>query len=68
MLPYIMTRMKVTTVYLKGIQLNALRAISKETGAPMAALIRMAVDEFIARRKAAKENASHGESEGQGQE
>ncbi len=33
-----------------------------ETGAPVAELVRRAIDEFIARRKAAKESTYHGES------
>lgn len=51
--------------YLKGIQIKQLKSISKRTGAPMAELVRRAIDEFIERWKAAKESAYHAEGDGQ---
>jgi predicted transcriptional regulator len=50
--------MKRTTIWLKLIQVRQLRALATETGAPVAALIRKAIDEFIARRKAERPAAT----------
>jgi len=39
------------SIYLMETQLKQLRQLSKESGAPVAELIRRAVDEYIAQRK-----------------
>lgn len=57
--------MKRTNIYLKAKQVKELKALSAETGATMAELVRRAVDQFIERRKAAKESTYHGEGDGQ---
>jgi hypothetical protein len=46
-----------TTVYLEDSQLAALAAMSKRTMAPVAAIIRAAIDEWLKRNKASKRNA-----------
>lgn len=53
--------MKRTNVWLKVTQLRDLKSIARETGATVAGLIRLAIDQFIERRKAARETY-HGES------
>lgn len=44
--------MKRTNIYLRENHVKKLQAISKKTGAPMSALIRMAIDEYLKKRKA----------------
>jgi predicted DNA-binding protein len=39
--------MKATRVYLKEKQVSALTALSKKTGAPVAELIRRAIDAYL---------------------
>lgn len=46
--------MKRTTVYLKGVQIEKLKAIARRTGIPFSTLIRQAVDILIAKSKAEK--------------
>lgn len=43
--------MKRTSLFLKAEQLKKLEAVSKETGAPVAELIRRAIDAFLKGRK-----------------
>jgi hypothetical protein len=70
--PYVLTYpdaiMKRLQFYLRTSQIKRLKAIAKLTGAPVAELVRRAVDEFIQRRKAAQESNHHGETEEQGNE
>lgn len=42
--------MKRTTIWLKAIQIKQLKSLARETGAAVASLIRMAIDEFLDRR------------------
>jgi len=58
--------MKRTNVWLKVTQIRDLKSVARETGATVAGLIRKAIDEFIARWKAAKGSGHHGESKEQG--
>ena len=60
--------MKRTNVWLKQTQIRDLKSIARDTGATVAGLIRLAIDQFIERRKAAKESTYHGETEEQGKE
>jgi len=55
--------MKRTNVFLKATQIRDLKSIARETGATVAGLIRLAIDQFIERRKAAKESNHHAETE-----
>ena len=55
--------MKRTNLWLKSIQIRKLKKLANETGAPMAVLIRKAIDEFMDRRKPEKEM-----SDGKGKE
>ena len=52
--------MKRTNVFLKSTQTRDLKSIARETGASMAGLIRLAIDQFIEWRKASqkRENAN----------
>jgi predicted DNA-binding protein len=43
--------MKRTALYLKEEQLNRLEAISRKTGAPVAELIRRAIDAYLEKQK-----------------
>lgn len=54
--------MKRTTIWLSKIQIRELHALARETEETIAALIRRAIDEFMERRKAAKESGHHAES------
>ncbi len=45
--------MKRTTIWLRAIQVRELKLVAKETGARIAALIRVAIDQFIERRRKA---------------
>lgn len=56
--------MKRTSLFLGRKQVAELRKISEETGAPVAELIRRAVDEYVARRKAATPTPQTGGPEG----
>jgi predicted DNA-binding protein len=40
--------------YLKATQIRKLKSLAKETGVPMAGLVRKAIDEFLERRKTEK--------------
>jgi hypothetical protein len=53
--------MRRTNVWLRVTQIRDLKGVARETGATVAGLIRKAIDEFIARWKAAKEDSHHGE-------
>lgn len=50
MYTYIMKRTR-TNIYLDAEQLKGLRAISAKSGAPISALIRMAIDAYLERSK-----------------
>jgi hypothetical protein len=39
-----------TNIYLRPDQMRKLRALNEKTGAPMAELVRRAVDEYLAKR------------------
>ena len=39
-----------TNIYLRPDQMKQLKALNKETGAPVAELVRRAVDEYLAKR------------------
>ena len=43
-----------TNIYLRPDQMNKLKALNKKTGAPVAELIRRAVDEYLAKRSKGK--------------
>jgi predicted DNA-binding protein len=49
MLPYVL--MKRTALFLKGEQLAKLQTLSRKTGAPVAELIRRAIDAYLKIRK-----------------
>lgn len=49
--------MKRTNLYLKASQIRQLKALAKESGAPLAAVVRKAIDEYIAKRKAERSDA-----------
>ena len=53
--------MRATHLYLKGTQIRQLKSLAKRTGAPVAELIRRAIDEFIRRQSA--ERREHGNDE-----
>jgi len=53
--------MRKLQFYLKTSHIRQLKAVAKLTGAPMAELVRRAVDEFLERRKAAEGDSRHGE-------
>ena len=56
--------MKRTTIWLKATELRDLKSIARERGATtVAGLIRLAIDQFIERWKAAKESNHHAETE-----
>jgi len=46
-----MRRMKRTALYLKEEQLKKLEAISSRTGAPVAELVRRAIDAYLKKQK-----------------
>jgi predicted transcriptional regulator len=46
--------MKKANLYLKATQIRRLKALARETGAPVAVLIRRAIDQFLDRREAEK--------------
>lgn len=48
--------MKRTSLFLKAGQIKQLRTISKRTGAPVAELVRRAIDELIERHAAAEKS------------
>jgi hypothetical protein len=48
--------MKRTNLWLRLTQIRDLKSIARETGATVAGLIRLAIDQFIDRRKAEKSN------------
>ncbi len=48
----ILADMKRTNLYLDENHLKRLKVLTKKTGAPMSALIRMAIDEYLKKRKA----------------
>jgi len=47
-------------LYLKAVQLKQLRSLARQTGAPVAVLIRRAIDQFLKRGKPQKTKASNG--------
>lgn len=49
--------MKRTALCLKASQIARLKAMARETGAPMAELVRRAIDEFLDRRAARPKDA-----------
>lgn len=51
--------MKRTSLFLSTKQLEQLRALAQETGLPIAELVRRALDEYIERQKAKKEQEPH---------
>jgi hypothetical protein len=55
--------MRRTNVWLKLTEIRDLKSIARERGATVAGLIRLAIDQFIERWKAAKESIYHGKSE-----
>ncbi|HTB91345.1 MAG TPA: ribbon-helix-helix domain-containing protein [Candidatus Sulfotelmatobacter sp.] len=42
--------MKRTTIWLSGVHLKGLKALSKKTAAPVSALIRKAIGEFLKKK------------------
>ena len=46
-MPYV----KRTNIYMDEKQLKRLKALSKETGAPMSELVRRAIEEYLKKRK-----------------
>ena len=57
---YTLGHMKRTTIWLKATELRDLKSIARERGATtVAGLIRLAIDQFIERWKAAKESVHH---------
>lgn len=51
--------MRRTTIWLKKIQIENLKALARETEDTIAALIRRAIDEFIERRRAEKKRGQN---------
>jgi hypothetical protein len=56
----ILAAMRRTNVWLRLAQIRDLKSIARENGATIAGLIRLAIDQFIERRKAEKRDSGNG--------
>ena len=57
---YTLDTMQRTNIYLRTSQIRRLKALERQTGAPVAELVRRAIDAFL-ESEAAKSGASQGE-------